>query len=90
MKNVLKVCYGFAVPAFGGYERNEVYHLGKLNWQDHVFSYLPTFGEVPLESEREAFEEVSALYQWKKLYMGKDEAEAFFSASEFGRARRCQ
>ena len=43
-----------------------------------MFSYLPTW--VPLESEREAFEEVRALYQWKKLDLGKDEAEAFFSA----------
>ena len=33
-----------------------------------------------MESEREALEEVRALYQWKKLDLGKDEAEAFFSA----------
>ena len=43
-----------------------------------MFSYLPTW--VPLESEREVFKEVRALYQWKKLDLGKDEAEAFFSA----------
>ena len=66
------------MPAFGGFDKNQVYHRGKLNWPDHVFSYETNW--EPVESEREAYEECRALYQWKKLELGKAGAEAFFGA----------